>query len=397
VAGQDSSSRRRRSPDEQLRVLMVTPRYLPLVGGVELHVDQVSRRLAASGMEITILTTDPTATLPAHERVNGIAVRRVRAWPANRDYYFAPDIWMEISRGDWDIVHVQSFHTLVAPLAMLAARRSRIPYVVTFHAGGHSSSLRNALRPVQLALMRPLLARANCLIALASFEIDQYASPLRVPPERFVLIPNGSDLPGPGTFASVPGEPALIASVGRLERYKGHHRVVAALPHVLRRRPEARLWLAGTGPYERSLRQLAESLGVSERVEIRAVPIEEREQMAHELSRVKVVVNLSEFETQPIAALEALALGCRLIVADTPGLRPLADESLARSVPLASSPEHVAAAVLEEMDRPAPAPPKLPTWDDCAERHLALYLTLLPCAAVDGHSVRRKKAQDLAG
>jgi glycosyltransferase involved in cell wall biosynthesis len=245
--------------------------------------------------------------------------------------------------------------------------------------------------------MRPLLARANCLIALASFEIDQYASPLRVPPERFVLIPNGSDLPGPGTFASVPGEPALIASVGRLERYKGHHRVVAALPHVLRRRPEARLWLAGTGPYERSLRQLAESLGVSERVEIRAVPIEEREQMAHELSRVKVVVNLSEFETQPIAALEALALGCRLIVADTPGLRPLADESLARSVPLASSPEHVAAAVLEEMDRPAPAPPKLPTWDDCAERHLALYLTLLPCAAVDGHSVRRKKAQDLAG
>ena len=38
--------------------------------------------------------------------------------------------------------------------------------------------------------------------------------------------------------------------------------------------------------------------------------------MADELARAKVVVLLSEFETQPLAALEALSLGCRLIVAD---------------------------------------------------------------------------------
>jgi len=109
-------------------------------------------------------------------------------------------------------------------------------------------------------------------------------------------------------------------------------------------------------------------------VEIQAVPPGEREDLAKRLSRVKVVVALSEFETQPIAALEALALGCRLIVADTPGLSALAEEGFARAVPLDSTPEEVARAVLEELERPSPAnPPRLPTWDDCAQALLGLY------------------------
>jgi glycogen synthase len=257
---------------------------------------------------------------------------------------------------------------------MLAAQRARLPYVVTFHAGGHSSRLRHALRPLQLSLVRPLLARADRLVALAPFEIEHYSQRLRVPRERFVLVSNGSDLPRPATLRDVPRSASLIASLGRLERYKGHHRALAAMPPILERRPEARLWIAGSGPYEAALRQLAVALGVSEAVEIRAIPVEEREQMARELSRVKVVVSLSEFETQPIAALEALSTGCRLVVADTPGLRALGEDGLARVVPFESSPEDVAAAVLDELERPAITdPPKLPTWDECADGLLELY------------------------
>jgi glycosyltransferase involved in cell wall biosynthesis len=361
------------SAPRPLRVLMVTARYRPFIGGIELHVDQVARRLAALGAEITILTTDPTGALPANEDVDGVRVRRVRAWPAKRDYYFAPRIYREITRGNWDVVHVQGYQTLVAPLAMLAALRSHLPYVVTFHAGGHSSRLRNAMRPVQLWVVRPLLAGANRLIALARFEIDDYSSRLRLPRARFVLISNGSDLPTTRVPES-DRDGALIASVGRLERYKGHQRVIAALPHILQRRPDVRLWLAGSGPYEASLRRLAEQLDVSPRVEIRSVPVDERERMATELGRAKVVVSLSEFETQPIAALEALALGCRLIVADAPGLSALADEGLARALPLDSPPEEVARVVLEELEQPPVAElPRLPTWDDCARALLEVY------------------------
>lgn len=358
----------------RLRLLMVAFRYLPFMGGVETHVDQVTRRLAVRGVDVTILTTDPSGTLPRSEDVDGVHVKRVRAWPADRDYYFAPRIYSEVAAGDWDVVHIQAYHTFVGPLAMIAARRSRLPYVVTFHAGGHDSRLRHALRPLQLAVLRPLLVRADRLIALAEFEIDHYAEKLEVPRERFALISNGSDLPEPRGVADSPPNGSLIASIGRLERHKGHHRVIAAMPHVLARRPDARLWVAGSGPYEPSLRQLADELGISNRVDIHAIPAGERERMATELSRVNVMVSMSEFETQPIAALEALALGCRVLVADTPGLKALADGGLARSIPLESAPADVAAAVVDELKKPRVVnPPKLSTWDECADALLELY------------------------
>ena len=356
-----------------LRVLEVTARYLPFMGGVELHVDEVARRLARRGVDVTILTTDPTASLPVYEHVDGVAVRRVRAWPNKEDYYFAPHIYKEIRRGKWDVVHVHAYHTFVGPLAMSAAVRSGLPFVLTLHAGGHSSRLRNAIRPYQVAVLRPLLARADRLVALAPFEIPQYSKSLRLPVSRFALIPNGSDLPRPVVTARSSSGP-LIASVGRLERHKGHHRVLAALPHVLQARPDVRLWLAGSGPYEDSLRRLAMDLGVSASVNISSIPPHERERMATELSAVSVVVLMSEFETQPIAALEALSLGCRLIVADRPGLAYLAEQGLARAVPLEAPPNEVARAILDDLERPPLTdPPRLPTWDECADGLLELY------------------------
>src|SRR5512147_2912812 len=134
-------SRPNQANANSLRVLMVTPRYFPFMGGVENHVYEVARRLARLGVDITVLTTDTSGQLPADELVDGIKIKRVRAWPAQRDYYFAPGIYRFIRGGRWDIVHVQSYHTLVAPLAMFAARQARIPYVLTFHGGGHSSQL----------------------------------------------------------------------------------------------------------------------------------------------------------------------------------------------------------------------------------------------------------------
>jgi glycogen synthase len=353
---------------------MVTPLYLPHCGGVENHVNEVSKRLAAAGVDVTVLTTDRLGILPAQERVEGVTVRRVRAWPQRRDYYFAPAIAAHVARGRWDLVHVQSYHTFVAPLAMLGALRATVPYVVTFHAGGHSSRLRGLLRRPQLSALRPLLARAERLVTSAPFEVEEYGARLRLAPSRFAVIPNGADLPD-APPATVPvREGLVIASVGRLERYKGHHRILAALPYIAADRSDARLWLAGIGPYEASLRRLAGQLGVGDRVDFGGIPLQDRPRMAAELAQAGIVVLLSERETQPMAALEALGLGRRLLVADAPGLSNLADQGLARAIPLNSTPVEVANAVLEELAR-ADAPPsaRLPSWDDCAMTLLDLY------------------------
>lgn len=361
-----------------LRVLMVTPRYFPLIGGVETHVDQVARRLVQSGASVTVLTTDPGGKLAAREERDGVTIERVRAWPAERDYYFAPGLLKVIARGTWDLMHCQSYHTLVAPLAMAAALRWRLPYVVTFHGGGHSSDLRNKIRGAQWALLRPLLARAARLVAVARFEIGLYGQRLRVPTERFALIPNGADLPVTAQPLPPLTDAPLIASVGRLERYKGHHRAIAALPHVLQRYPGARLRIVGSGPYEPQLWQRAHELGVADQVEIRGIAPTDRQGMADVLTRASVVTLLSEYETHPIAAMEALAVGRPVVVADTSGLSELAARGLARSVPLAASSAQVSAAILEQLERPL-VPPRLdlPTWDDCAAGLLALYRSIV--------------------
>jgi glycogen synthase len=368
----------RRSTVAPLRVVMATPRYLPSMGGVEHHVHEVAPRLAEAGLSVTVLTTDTQGTLPQVEERDGVRIRRVPAWPTSSDYFFAPALHHVIRREAWDLVHVQSYHTFVAPLAMSAAIRARIPFVLTFHGGGHSSRIRSRSRRAQLLLLRPLLARAERLVAVARFEIELYARQLRLPKERFVLIPNGANLPEHDTSGGGRRIGDLIVSVGRLERYKGHHRIVAALPEILLRRPEARLWIAGVGPYEEELRRLAAELEVSDRVEISVVPAEDRKLMARRLSEASLVVLLSEFETHPIAVIEALALGVPALVSDTAGLRELAEQGLARAIRLDSSPQDVAAAVVENLGRTSDAVPlRLPTWDQCASEHLTLYRSVI--------------------
>jgi glycosyltransferase involved in cell wall biosynthesis len=359
-----------------LRLLMVTPRFFPMTGGVETHVYEVGRRLVRAGVQVTVLTTDPTGQLPSRDQLAGVEIRRVRSWPAQRDYYFAPDLVRTIRASACDLLHVQSYHTFVAPMAMAAAWRAHIPYVVTFHGGGHSSRLRHMARRTQRALLRPLLAHADRLVALAPFEVEQFGVELRLPPERFSLIPNGGDLPR-AAQTEMTLDQVLIASVGRLERYKGHQRILAAMPAVLEQEPRARLWIIGTGPYEASLRQQAQRLGVADRVEISSIPPAERGAMATALSRAALMVLLSEYETHPMAALEAIALGRPVLVADTSGMHDLAERGWARAIPVNSTPRSVAAAVMEQLQHPLrPAGFELPTWDQCADGLLRLYETV---------------------
>lgn len=355
---------------------MATPYYLPHIGGVEQHVAEVARRLAAApGVCVTVLTTGQELGLPETETRDGVEIRRFAAHPRGRDWLFAPSLARAITTGPWDVLHLQSYHTLVAPLAMRAAARSGLPYVVTFHGGGHSSQLRTRARRLQRRALGPLLRRAARLVAVAEFEITSYGKELGLGSERFALIPNGVDLPA-DDGAVVPPQPGgpLIASVGRLERYKGHQRLLAALPQVLRSEPDARVWIAGSGPYESALWRQATALGIRDRVEISAVPITERQAMAGRLRGTDLVVLLSDFETHPVAALEALGLGRPLLVGTGSGLGELADRGLARAVDPSSSPEILAEAILRELRDPlAPVVSALPTWDACADGLLDLY------------------------
>lgn len=369
------------------RVLMVVQRFFPEMGGTETHVAEVASRLAASGeFDVTVLATDRSGKLARVEAHDGYQVLRRRSWPEEKDYYLSPGLALEIARGDWDLVHVQGIHTFVPPLAMAAARASRTPYVLTFHSGGHSSAARRRARGLQWRLLAPLLRRADHLIAVSRFERTHFSEATGIAQSRFTVVPNGGALPP--VPQQVSPRPGRIVSSGRLEHYKGHHRVIEALPLIRERVPGADLLILGSGEYEGELRSLATRLGVADAVEIRHLPPSDRAAMARELGAASVMAALSSYEAHPVGIMEAVTLGLPVVGLDVAGTGDLVEDHLVTGIPEDSSSAVVAdaltSALQETARRPGPHVPQaidLPTWETTAEGVASVYRRVLAQAA----------------
>ncbi|HEX4259076.1 MAG TPA: glycosyltransferase family 4 protein [Streptosporangiaceae bacterium] len=383
-----------RSPAQgPVRVLVVTPQYLPDLGGIEQHVHATATRIARRGdIALTVLATDRTGTRPVLADGGGFAVHRVRAYPRHRDYYVAPGLGRVIREGDFDLVHCQGIHTAVPVLAMRAARRAGLPYLVTLHTGGHSSGLRNRLRTAQWRALGPWLRGAAAVVAVSRSERRLFEDTSRIDNARIHVIRNGGDLstsPPPTDGARVPHQ---IVSSGRLERYKGHHRAIEALPLVRRSFPDATLRILGAGPYERALRQRVRALGLDQAIRIDYIEPGQRGAMAAALGGAGVFAALSDYEGHPVAVMEALTLGVPVVGLRTPGLVDLAEDGLIEGLAADAGPDAVAGALVAALRAPRPGPPvgtppvSLPSWNECADALAGLYLEL--CGRKTGVEVR---------
>jgi glycosyltransferase involved in cell wall biosynthesis len=357
-----------------IRVLIVAARFLPDLGGTETAIHEITRRIAIrDDFDLTVLTTDRSGSRPTREVFDGFTVLRCRSYPRRKDYYFAPGVYRHILNSNYDIVHCQGIHTAVPILAMTAARRKRIPYVVTLHTGGHSSSFRRRLRNIQWRSLGPLLRGAAMIVAVSRFEQLIFQKACSLDAARFRIIPNGGELPA----SLIPAEaiPGRIVSCGRLERYKGHQRIIEALPIVQRSAPDATLHILGSGPYERQLRARIDALGLEKSVTIEYIKPDDRERMGESLGQAAVVAALSDYESHPLAVMEALTLGIPVVGLDTAGISDLVKDELVRGVPKGASPTTVAHILVAAMqDGRANFSGRLPTWD-AAEVDLArVYL-----------------------
>jgi glycosyltransferase involved in cell wall biosynthesis len=354
-------------------VAMISPRAFPLMGGIESHIHEVSSRLVKLGHEVTVISTDPTGRLARQETINGVRFIRVPTWLSQTDYYFAPALYKQIMELDLDVAHIQGYHTFVPPIGMLSAIRKKVPFVITFHSGGHSSGIRKLLRPIQWKSLSPLVRQAARHIGVSEFEANFFSRAMGVARQKFTVIPNGSELPAaPAAVANKSG--TLILSIGRLERYKGHHRAIQGVHKLQWRIPDVRLTILGSGPYENELRKLVKTLRLGEKVSFQSIPPADRQMMASALSAADLVVLLSEYEAHPVAVMEALAMGRRVLTTDTSGFAELTRKGLTRTVALDSSPIEIAAAMEEALKTPScSAKIILPTWDDCANKLSEVY------------------------
>ena len=174
---------------------------------------------------------------------------------------------------------------------------------------------------------------------------------------KLVVIPNGVDIP-PEPLPR--GE--LVGAVSLFEPVKGLDVLIDAVPIVLARRPATRFALFGTGTLEAELRARAAGLPIEFPGFVPAVEA---------LPQLSVFVLPSRMENSPLALLEALAAGIPAVATRVGGVPEIG--GAATLVP-PEDPAALAAAILAQLDDPAPADrASVPSAQRTAERMLALY------------------------
>ncbi len=146
---------------------------------------------------------------------------------------------------------------------------SKTPYCVY----AHGEEIGTALSSRQLrVLMNRVYGSAETIVA-NSQNTRTLLVRTGVPDSKIAVVFPGVDAnrfyPGNSTEArkklGISGQPVLL-SVGRLQRRKGHDRVLQSLPRLLSELPGLAYVIAGAGEEEARLKEMAESLNVSRHV-----------------------------------------------------------------------------------------------------------------------------------
>jgi D-inositol-3-phosphate glycosyltransferase len=341
------------------RVAMVSVHTSPLdqpgtgdAGGMNVYVVELSRRLAALGVEVDVITRATSSDLPPTvEMAPGVTVRHVTAGPfeglAKEDLpaqlcaFTAGVMRIEAVRepGWYDLVH--SHYWLSGQVAWLAAERWDVPLVHTMHTMAKVKNLTLAEGDSPEPVAREIgeaqvVAAADRLVANTDEEAKSLVELYDADPARVVTVPPGVDLElfRPGSSAAarqrlgLPADAAVLLFVGRIQPLKAPDVLLRAVARLLTTRPELadRLvvavvgGLSGSGlTHPDSLRGLTAQLGLSDLVRF-TDPVPQA-LLADWYRAADLTVVPSYSESFGLVAIESQACGTPVVATAVGGLR----------------------------------------------------------------------------
>jgi rhamnosyl/mannosyltransferase len=265
----------------RLRICHLGKFYPPASGGIETHLQTLTRAQARLGADVAVLCVNHrdaqgrdvtwqwlTATPTVRERDGDVRLVRVGRRASLARFEFCSNLLRQLGQlgpADCDLLHLHVPNPTM--LVGLFLARPAVPWVITYHSDVvRQQALLRLQRPVENWVFR----RARGVIA-TSAEYRRGSSYLRRHDAKVTVVPFGIDLdpllhPGPAALACAEqyrrqyGEPLWLA-VGRLVYYKGLHNAVRALTRV-----PGRLMIVGEGPLRGELEQLARTQGVADRI-----------------------------------------------------------------------------------------------------------------------------------
>jgi phosphatidylinositol alpha-1,6-mannosyltransferase len=199
-------------------------------------------------------------------------------------------------------------HLYMAPLAVLVARWHRARLIVQMH--GIEAWSRPSL------LQQRAVEATDRILCVSRYTRDRVIEWATIAPERVLVLPNTvgqAFRPGDGSAlrrAWGLQDKRVLLTVGRMdarEGYKGHDRVIAALPQLLSAGHDLVYVVAGDGNDRTRLQSLAAGRGVAERV--RFVGVLGQDVLVDVYRMADLFVMPSSGEGFGIAFLEAMACG----------------------------------------------------------------------------------------
>ena len=211
-------------------------------------------------------------------------------------------------------------HLFMAPLAALIARFKGAKLIVQTHG------IEAWSRPSKL--QRAAVEQADLVLSVSRHTRASVLSWAAIAPERVLVVPNTVRemfTPGDGSAQraalGLRGKRVLL-TVGRMhsgERYKGHDRVIAAIPELVKKGHDLCYLVVGEGDDRSRLEALAIQLGVSDRVKFLGAT---EPQTLLEIYRVAdLFVMPSTGEGFGVSFLEAMACGTPALGLDVAGAR----------------------------------------------------------------------------
>jgi glycosyltransferase involved in cell wall biosynthesis len=221
----------------------------------------------------------------------------------------------------YDLIHAHS--PRVAACLLTAARfgRPATPLVATVHNSFQNFPAANKL------LLLSIFARYDRVICCGRSSLESFPAVYKwLGGRRLSHVQNGvnlaridrvlGDARGPRSAG-----PLTILSVGRLLPVKNPHAVLQAVHRTAG--GSARLRLIGQGPLADRLEEQRRECGLEQRVELTGLM--PRDDVYAALRQADLFVSASRGEGLPVAAMEAMACRCPVILSDIPPHRELAE------------------------------------------------------------------------
>jgi PEP-CTERM/exosortase A-associated glycosyltransferase len=378
------------------RILHVLDHSLPLHSGYTFRTRAILKAQQAMGLEvrgITGLRHNAPEAAGHPEEVDGLIFHRTPGAaggpPGIREWLEAGRLAnaIEALSAEWkpDVLHAHS-PALCGLGALRAARRLDLPLVYEIRAfwedaavgngTGHEGSLKYRLTR---SLENHVIARADSVITICDgLRNDLIARGF--PPGRIAIMPNGVDLdlfgmppePDPALAQELGlGHGPVIGFIGSFYDYEGIDDLIAAMPILIERQPDARLLLVGGGPRAEALQQQAGQSPARHAIRFAGrVPHDQVERyyaLCDIMAYPRKASRLTELVT-PLKPLEAMAQGKLVAASDVGGHRELMEDGVTGTLFAPDDPVacgDALAALLARRDR-------WPEMRDTARAHVAL-------------------------